>query len=125
MILGDAVEGEVFVVDGVQSAAQDSSLDFVLLVRQQLQFDVRITRSCVRVTHRQADALDHRYVQRALVQIVPSVSITTIKTAILNKNDAKSDELATMKSGDSLKRSDPFVVEKKERKRCQTNEFLT
>jgi hypothetical protein len=38
----DAVEGEVFVVDWIAGLAEDSSLDFVLLVRKELKFDVGV-----------------------------------------------------------------------------------
>lgn len=41
----DAVEGEVFVVDGITCFAQNPGLHLVLLVWQQLEFYVRITRS--------------------------------------------------------------------------------
>jgi hypothetical protein len=38
----DAVEGEVFVVDWIAGLAEDSSLDFVLLDRKELKFDVGV-----------------------------------------------------------------------------------
>lgn len=42
LVLSDAVEGEIFVVDGVECAAKDASLDLVMFVGQQLKLDVRI-----------------------------------------------------------------------------------
>ena len=38
----DSVEGEIFVVDGVESPAQHSGLHLVLLLWQQLQLHVRV-----------------------------------------------------------------------------------
>ena len=52
LIFANAVEGEVFIVDGIKSAAQDTSLHFVMFVGQKLKFYVRITRSDVRIAGR-------------------------------------------------------------------------
>ncbi len=38
----DSVEGEIFVVDGVEGPAQHSGLHLVLLLWQQLQLHVRV-----------------------------------------------------------------------------------
>lgn len=48
----DAVECEVFVVDGVSGLAQHAGLHLVLLVGQQLEFYVRVAGSEVRILRR-------------------------------------------------------------------------
>ena len=74
LILSDAVEGEIFVVDGIEGAAEDSGLHFVMLVRKQLELDVRIAGADVGIAGRQPSAFYHRDVQRALLHVVPAES---------------------------------------------------
>lgn len=47
LILSDPVESEIFIVDGIKSAAEDAGLDFVILIRKELELDVRIARADV------------------------------------------------------------------------------
>ena len=71
LILSDAVESEILVVDWMECSAEDASLHLVMFIRQQLELDVRIARADIGVARWKSLASDDRYVQRALFNVVP------------------------------------------------------
>ena len=54
----DTVEGEVLIVDRVESSPQDPGLHLVLLLWQQLQLDIRVTKMFWSIRE------EHKYLSR-------------------------------------------------------------
>ena len=74
----DAIEGEVFLIDRVQGVTENPCLSLVMLIREQLQLNVRVT-SLTSFTLRQVTTLDDGHYESSVISLVPENKLNNLQ----------------------------------------------